>query len=97
MKKTTKVEGKTKLFFVVTVKKTDLFFFFFIGFFKGLLQEYPYGISKVWIFKEIRASLPMEFDGEEGDRGQNPTIMERDSDSIKDTISEEPSWFSPKK
>jgi len=37
----------------------------------------------------------MDVDGE-GDRGQNPRIMERDSDSIKDPISE-PSWFTPKK
>ncbi|EOA12509.1 hypothetical protein CARUB_v10026332mg [Capsella rubella] len=34
--------------------------------------------------------------GGEGDRGKNPRIMERDSDSLKDQIAE-PSWFTPKK
>ncbi|XP_010444386.1 PREDICTED: probable sphingolipid transporter spinster homolog 2 [Camelina sativa] len=37
----------------------------------------------------------MDVDGE-GDRGKNPRIMERDSDSLKDQITE-PSWFTPKK
>lgn len=37
----------------------------------------------------------MDVDGE-GDRSENPRIMERDSDSLKDQISE-PSWFTPKR